>query len=62
MNDKQVINILMDMIWDNFGGEGEMAVSFMVNKGIPANVIAEYYGKSETAEYLQKAKELDMLD
>ena len=61
MKDKQIINILMNVIWDLSDG-GEVAVSFMVNDGIPVNVIAEYYGKSKTAEYLQKAKELDMLD
>lgn len=62
MTDKQVINILMNMMWDNFGGEGEMAVAWMVNAGIPANVIADYYGASETAELLQKAKDSDLLD
>ena len=62
MKDKQIINILMNMMWDNFGGEGEMAVAWMVNAGIPINVIAEYYGASTTAEYFQKAKDSDLID
>lgn len=62
MKDKQIINILMNMMWDNFDGDGDIVVANLVNNGIPINVIAEYYGASETAEYLQKAKDSDLLD
>ena len=62
MKDKQIINILMNMIWDSCGGEGDVAVASLVNNGIPVNVIAEYYGASSTAEYLQKAKNYDLID
>jgi hypothetical protein len=62
MKDKQIINILMNMMWDNFDGDGDIVVANLVNNGIPINVIAEYYGASETAEYLQKAKDNDLID
>ena len=62
MTDKQVINILMNMMWDFYDGDGDIVVANLVNNGIPANVIAEYYGASVTAEYLQKAKDNDLID
>lgn len=61
MKDKQIINILMDIIW-NLSDEGDIAVATLINNGIPANVIAEYYGKSQTAELMQKAKKFDLID
>ena len=57
-----IIDILINMIWDFSDGEGDIAVANLVNNGIPINVIAEYYGRSETAEYLQKAKQFDLID
>lgn len=62
MKDKQIINTLMNIIWDAFGGEGDVVVANLINNGITANVIADYYGRSVTAEYLQKAKENDLID
>ena len=62
MKDKQIINILMNIIWDLSDGDGTLAVAKLINNDIPANVIADYYGKSETAEYMQKAKDFDLID
>lgn len=62
MKDKQIINILMDMIWEDSDGEGDIAVARLINKGIPVNVIAEYYGTSKTAEFMQKARDYDLID
>jgi hypothetical protein len=62
MKDKQIINTLMNIVWDFCGGEGDVAVANLINNGIPVNVIAEYYGASSTAEYLQKAKNYDLID
>ena len=62
MSDKQIINVLMNIIWDAFDGQGDVAVSFLVNDGITVDVIADYYGRSATAEYLQKAKENGLID
>lgn len=60
MNDKQVIDILMNIIMGNFH-DNAVFVAELVNSGIPTNVIAEYIGKSETAEYLQRARERDLI-
>ena len=62
MNDKQIINILMNIISNQWEEFPEVAVATMINSGIPANVIAEYCGKSETAELMQKAKDRDLID
>lgn len=62
MTDKQIINTLMNIIWDFYDGDGDVVVANLVNNDIPINVIAEYYGASETAELLQKAKDYDLLD
>lgn len=62
MNDKQLINNLLNIIWDFYDGEGDVAVANLVNNGIPINVIAEYWGASSTAEYLQKAKINGLID
>lgn len=62
MSDKQIINTLMNMVWDFYDGDGDVVVANLVNNGIPVNVIAEYYGASTTAEYLQKAKDNDLID
>ena len=62
MNDKQIINILMNIIWDAFNGVGYIAVAQLINDGITADIIADYYGKSTTAEYLQKAKDEGLID
>ena len=62
MGDKKIINILMDIVWDAFDGEGDVVVAYLINGGITADVIADYYGRSATAEYLQKAREYDLID
>lgn len=62
MEDKQTINTLLNIIWDSCGGEGDVAVSTLVNNGIPIQLISEYWGASSTAEYLIKAKEYDLID
>ena len=62
MKDKQIINTLMNIVWDAFDGIGTVAVAYLINGGITADVIADYYGRSETAEYLQKAKDEGLID
>ena len=59
---EQIINTLMNIIWDAFDGEGKVVVATLVNNDIPINVIADYYGRSETAEYLQEAKNEGLID
>lgn len=61
MNDKQIINTLMNIVWD-LCDEGDVAVATLINNGIPANIIAEYYGRSKTAELMQKARKYDLID
>lgn len=61
MNDKQIINSLINIVW-NWAEDDAVAVATLVNNDIPVNVIAEYYGRSETAEYLQKAKNEGLID
>jgi hypothetical protein len=61
MNDKQIINILMNIVWD-WADDCAVAVATLVNNDIPINVIADYYGKSETAEYLQEARDEGLID
>lgn len=61
MNSKQIINTLLNIIWDFYDGEGDIAVANLVDKGIPVNVIAEYWGASSTTEYLQKAIERKLI-
>lgn len=62
MKDKQIINTLMNIIWDAFDGEGDVVIANLINNGITVDVIADYYGRSETAEYLQKAKNEGLID
>jgi hypothetical protein len=61
MNDKQIINTLMNMLFDQWEEFPEVAVAVMINNDIPANVIADYYGRSETAELMQKAKDKNLI-
>ena len=62
IKDNQIINTLLNIIWDFSGGEGDVAVANLVNNGIPIQLIAEHWGASSTAEYLIKAKEYDLID
>ena len=62
MKDKQIINTLINALFNQWEEFPEVAVAIMINNGIPANVIAEYHGKSETAELMQIAKYKDLID
>ena len=62
MKDKQIINILMNILFNQWEEFPEVAVATMINSDIPANVIADYYGRSETAELMQKAKDRNLID